>query len=79
MTYQDRLPGFSREAAPNDIRAGLPIGKSGPDLAFCVVGDTGIEPVTSSVSGKRSPAELYAREPAVLRGTAVMLRGGARN
>ena len=26
-----------------------------------VVGDTGIEPVTSSVSGKRSPAELNAR------------------
>ena len=26
-----------------------------------VVGDTGIEPVTSSVSGKRSPAELIAR------------------
>ena len=25
------------------------------------VGDTGIEPVTSSVSGKRSPAELIAR------------------
>ena len=27
-----------------------------------VVRDTGIEPVTSSVSGKRSPAELIARE-----------------
>lgn len=26
-----------------------------------VVRDTGIEPVTSSVSGKRSPAELIAR------------------
>jgi hypothetical protein len=26
------------------------------------VGDTGIEPVTSSVSGKRSPAELIALE-----------------
>jgi hypothetical protein len=26
-----------------------------------MVGDTGIEPVTSSVSGKRSPAELIAR------------------
>ena len=25
-----------------------------------LVGDTGIEPVTSSVSGKRSPAELIA-------------------
>src|SRR6478735_10561583 len=29
--------------------------------AFSVVRDTGIEPVTSSVSGKRSPAELIAR------------------
>jgi hypothetical protein len=30
--------------------------------AFELVGGTGIEPVTSSVSGKRSPAELTARE-----------------
>ena len=30
------------------------------DLRFYLVGDTGIEPVTSSVSGKRSPAELIA-------------------
>src|SRR4051794_34783246 len=29
--------------------------------SYNVVGDTGIEPVTSSVSGKRSPAELIAR------------------
>src|SRR5256886_10744386 len=29
---------------------------------FVLVGDTGIEPVTSSVSGKRSPAELIARD-----------------
>lgn len=29
--------------------------------AKTVVRDTGIEPVTSSVSGKRSPAELIAR------------------
>ena len=28
-----------------------------------LVRDTGIEPVTSSVSGKRSPAELIARDP----------------
>ena len=28
---------------------------------WVVVGDTGIEPVTSSVSGKRSPAELIVR------------------
>jgi hypothetical protein len=29
--------------------------------AFVLVRDTGIEPVTSSVSGKRSPAELIAQ------------------
>ncbi len=29
---------------------------------FISVGGTGIEPVTSSVSGKRSPAELTARD-----------------
>ena len=29
-------------------------------MLFDVVRDTGIEPVTSSVSGKRSPAELIA-------------------
>ena len=29
-----------------------------------LVGGTGIEPVTSSVSGKRSPAELTARDKA---------------
>jgi hypothetical protein len=33
------------------------------DLLLCVVGATGFEPVTSSVSGKRSPAELRARGP----------------
>src|SRR5665811_1207221 len=39
-------------------------GKSPQDRALTcgdAVGDTGIEPVTSSVSGKRSPAELIAR------------------
>src|SRR5919112_2934830 len=34
-------------------------GDSGPEVRP-VVRDTGIEPVTSSVSGKRSPAELIA-------------------
>src|SRR6478672_869384 len=32
-------------------------------LSTILVRDTGIEPVTSSVSGKRSPAELIARDP----------------
>ena len=30
-------------------------------LRACLVGDTGIEPVTSSVSGKRAPAAPIAR------------------
>ena len=37
---------------------GKPAGPEGPGRT---VRDTGIEPVTSSVSGKRSPAELNAR------------------
>ena len=41
----------------SDLQAGLDHQALGPD----VVRDTGIEPVTSSVSGKRSPAELIAR------------------
>ena len=32
-----------------------------PDLPFRVVGDRGFEPLTSSVSRKRSPPELIAR------------------
>ena len=43
------------------------------DLRKHCVGDTGIEPVTSSVSGKRSPAELIAlHHPHRM----VLLRGG---
>ena len=34
---------------------------AGPALYALVVRNTGIEPVTSSVSGKRSPTELIAR------------------
>ena len=34
-------------------------------MASELVGDTGIEPVTSSVSGKRSPAELIAPDKIV--------------
>ena len=41
----------------SDLQAGLDHQALGSD----VVRDTGIEPVTSSVSGKRSPAELIAR------------------
>jgi hypothetical protein len=31
-------------------------------MAYYLVGDTGIEPVTSSVSGRRAPAAPIARE-----------------
>src|SRR2546430_14364430 len=40
----------------------LDLPRPGPLPAVLLVGDTGIEPVTSSVSGKRSPAELIARD-----------------
>ena len=43
---------------PIDPNAGL--GGSGRGRVSVLVRDTGIEPVTSSVSGKRSPAELIA-------------------
>jgi hypothetical protein len=36
------------------------------------VDDTGIEPVTSSVSGKRSPAELIVRAGTVTTGDGVL-------
>ena len=39
-----------------------------PDLPFRVVGDRGFEPLTSSVSRKRSPPELIARGMQTLRG-----------
>jgi hypothetical protein len=44
------------------------------ELRFALVGRTGFEPVTSSVSGKRSPAELTALVP---RRDATRLAGGA--
>ncbi len=47
-----------------------------------LVGGTGIEPVTSSVSGKRSPAELTARVGPILRRLGHRCDsdgGGARN
>ena len=61
---------FSREARSSpqilpygsDKQIGLrPSGdETRSDLLFCLVGDTGIEPVTSSVSGKRAPAAPIA-------------------
>jgi hypothetical protein len=59
-----RDEGEQPPAIRNDI--GSLIGSHMIDLrnlkAFDLVGGTGIEPVASSVSGKRSPAELTARE-----------------
>ena len=45
----------------NDLEAGSGAPEPASDL-LKLVGDTGIEPVTSSVSTKRSPTELTARE-----------------
>jgi hypothetical protein len=45
----------------NDLEAGSRSGEPASDL-LKLVGDTGIEPVTSSVSTKRSPTELTALE-----------------
>jgi hypothetical protein len=45
----------------NDLEAGSRSGEPASDLPK-LVGDTGIEPVTSSVSTKRSPTELTALE-----------------
>jgi hypothetical protein len=45
----------------NDLEAGPRPREPAPDLRK-LVGDTGIEPVTSSVSTKRSPTELTALE-----------------
>jgi hypothetical protein len=44
----------------NGKRAPLPKGETRSDLLRYVVGDTGIEPVTSSVSRKRAPAAPIA-------------------
>jgi hypothetical protein len=59
-------PRFSPRTLPilptDDKRASLPMGETRPDLLLWLVGDTGIEPVTSSVSRKRAPAAPIALE-----------------
>ena len=59
MTCQDRLQDFSRTTPETRSE---PARFWGTRLrpGVLLVGDTGIEPVASSVSGKRSPAELIA-------------------
>src|SRR4051812_12777061 len=61
-TPQHHLPVALSHAADssNDERPGRKLSKELLTRPF-VVGDTGIEPVTSSVSRKRSPTELIAR------------------
>src|SRR5690606_22476222 len=51
-----------RRAGDRGVRPGGPRGRRFRRAVIsAVVGDTGIEPVTSSVSRKRSPTELIAR------------------
>ena len=52
-----RVSGLRRQVVLFDKDAG-----QGHIFDYKTVGGTGIEPVTSSVSGKRSPAELTAPE-----------------
>ena len=60
LRYDTRDP-YAVVAAFRTGRAGWVEWVYARDLLADPVDDTGIEPVTSSVSGKRSPAELIAR------------------
>ena len=53
-------PRILRAASANKKRAPLVVSETRCDLPFQLVGDTGIEPVTSSVSRKRAPAAPIA-------------------
>jgi hypothetical protein len=53
-------PQILRSGPRNENRAPSRWDETRSDLLFCVVGDTGIEPVTSSVSRKRAPAAPIA-------------------
>ncbi len=56
------IPGAWRRALNCSLHAHtLAHKKAAPEGAACLVGDTGIEPVTSSVSGKRATAAPIAR------------------
>ena len=54
---------FSPQEEPDRPAPGSPSGSNALDTILKMVGRTGFEPVTSSVSGKRSPTELTARVP----------------
>jgi hypothetical protein len=78
------MSSVARSPAGTDPRAGFPAQMTKPqaarlraDLGSVLVGDTGIEPVTSSVSGKRATAAPIAL-PGLTAGpsSALVLRGG---
>lgn len=73
----ERVHGQFADSWPGPAPAEVPDGtKKGPvTRAFPLVGRTGIEPVTSCVSSKRSPAELTPPGRHLSRGS----RGGERN
>ncbi len=57
--FQDSLPSHSPMGSGNEIRTGSLIGKTGPELVFCLVGVAGFEPTTSSSRTKRATKLRY--------------------
>ena len=60
MSWSRFSPRILPGASPNEKRAPLVVSETLGDLLILLVGDTGIEPVTSSVSRKRAPAAPIA-------------------
>ncbi len=60
MSRKDRLPKFSPAGTKEARRPCRAIRETACELLKLLVGDTGIEPVTSSVSRKRAPAAPIA-------------------
>jgi hypothetical protein len=67
MPFKDRPQEFPKKATTATRSGGLPCRRQSPDLRILMVGDTGIEPVTSSVSRKRAPAAPIALGVALTR------------
>ena len=59
MTFQDLLSFRSPEGSGRRIRAGSPLGVTGPGLLLCCVGVAGFEPTTSSSRTKRATKLRY--------------------
>ncbi len=59
MRSQDLLPVCSPRGPRNEIRAGLPSGKTGSDLVLHLVGVAGFEPTASSSRTKRATKLRY--------------------